>query len=174
MSHVYYHVGKIVNTQGIRGEVKIVPQTDFPEVRFAKGSQLYAYAPDSSVGEPLTVEASRSQKGSYIVKFKEYNNINEVLRLKGGALKVHEEDLVELEEEEYYYHEIMGCEVYSEEGEKLGVIKEILSPSANDVWVAKREKGKDLLIPVIDDVVREVDISRKRITIHVMEGLLDL
>lgn len=174
MSNAFYHVGKIVNTHGTRGELKIIPQTDFPEVRFAKGSKLYAFVPESANGEAVTVESARFHKGTYIVKLKEFHDINQILRFKGGSLKVDESELVDLEEDEYYYHEIVGCEVFSEEGERLGVVKEILSPAANDVWVAKREKGRDLLIPVIDDVVREVDVDNKRIVIHVMEGLLDL
>lgn len=173
MDSAYYSVGKIVNTHGIRGELKIVSQTDFPEVRFAKGSRLYAFPPQADRGEPLTVESSRFHKGAYILKFREYHNINDVLRFKGGSLKVHRSDLLELGEDEYYYHEIIGCEVVSEEGAKLGVIREILPLAANDVWVAERKGKKDLLIPVIDDVVKNVDVAGKRVTIHVMEGLLD-
>jgi 16S rRNA processing protein RimM len=173
MSGAYFYVGKIVNTHGVRGELKIVPQTDFPEVRFGKGNRLYAFAPNSDEPVPLTVASARPHKSTYIVKFKEYDNINDVLKFKGGSLKVPEEDLLELGEGEYYIHEIVGCEVVSEEGEKLGVIAEVLPLAANDVWVARREGRKDLLIPVIDDVVRDVDVAAKRVTIHVMEGLLD-
>jgi 16S rRNA processing protein RimM len=173
MSGAYFFVGKIVNTHGIRGELKIMPQTDFPEVRFAKGNRLYAFAPNSDEPVPLTVRSARAHKGAYIVAFREYDNINDVLRFKGGSLKVPEEDLLELKEGQYYIHEIVGCEVVSEDGASLGVIKEVLPLAANDVWVAKREGRKDLLIPVIDDVVRDVDIAAKRVTIHVLEGLLD-
>ena len=122
----------------------------------------------------LTVEASRPHKGMYIVTFREYGNVNDVLKFKGGSLKVREEALLALEEGEYYIHEIVGCEVVSEDGERLGVIKEVLPLTANDIWVAERKGMKDLLIPVIDDVVRCVDTANKRVTIHVMEGLLDL
>lgn len=174
MEPAFLLVGKIVNTHGVRGELKIVPQTDFPEERFAKGSVLYAFTSASSEqGEQLKVQASRIHKGTWIVKFEEYNNINDVLRFKGGVLKVSKADQVELEDGQYYYHEIIGCEVFTENGDRLGSVKEILAPAANDVWVVKREGNKDLLIPVIDEVVLDVDIVQKRITIHVLEGLLD-
>lgn len=175
MKPAFLVVGKIVNTHGVRGELKILPQTDFPEVRFSKGSVLYAFPPHSlEQGEPLTVQSARIHKGTWIVKFEEYHNINDVLGYKGGVLKVAQTDQVELDEGEYYYHEIIGCEVFDEDGDKLGVVKEILAPSANDVWVVKRDRGKDLLLPVIDEVIRSVDTQQKRITIHVLEGLLDI
>ncbi len=78
----------------------------------------------------------------------------------------------ELAEGEYYYHEVIGCKVVTENGEELGTITEILSPGANDVWVIKRPKGQDLLIPYIDDIVLQVNVEQKQVTIHVMEGLL--
>ena len=103
--------------------------------------------------------------------FEGYGNVNEVEQFKGSLLKVPEDQLGELAEGEYYYHEIIGCNVVTEEGEALGTIK-VLSPGANDVWVIKRPKGQDLLIPYIDDVVLQVNIENKLVTIHVMEGLL--
>lgn len=110
----------------------------------------------------------------FIVKLKGYTNINEVEKYKGSLLKVPSNDLVDLPENEYYFHQIVGCEVYTDEDEStpLGTITEILQPGANDVWVVKPAKGQDILIPVINDVVLNVDIEAKRITVHLMEGLL--
>ncbi|MNN88326.1 Ribosome maturation factor RimM [compost metagenome] len=108
----------------------------------------------------------------YIVKFKEFDNINEVEKYKGWELKVSKEDSVELPANEYYFHEIIGCRVISDEGEELGVIEEILRPGANDVWVVRLPNRKQLLLPVIDDVILEVDVSEKLVKVHVMEGLL--
>jgi 16S rRNA processing protein RimM len=88
-------------------------------------------------------------------------------------LKIEEKYQQPLEEGEYYYREIIGCSVVTEEGEELGPITEILTPGANDVWVVSKPKSKQILIPVIDDVVLDVDVANKIVKIHVLEGLLD-
>lgn len=167
-------VGKLVNTHGIRGEIKVLSHTDFPDVRFATGKKLIVIPADGSSKFEVTVESAREHKGTFIVKLKGYTNINEVEKYKGSLLKVPSDDLVELPENEYYFHHIVGCEVYTDESGDmpLGTITEILQPGANDVWVVKPAKGQDILIPVIPDVVLDVNIEAKRITVHLMEGLL--
>lgn len=173
MSEKLFNVGKVVNTHGIRGEIKVVPQTDFPDVRFAKGSQLMLIQPETNMLLNVTVESARLHKNTYMVKLQGFDNINDVEKYKGWILKVAEDHLLELAEDEYYYHEIVGCQVITEEGECLGEIVEVLSPGANDVWVVKRSKGKELLLPVIDEVIVDVDVKHKQVKIHLMEGLLD-
>lgn len=85
-----------------------------------------------------------------------------------------EEERQQLEDGEFYYDKIIGCEVVTDTGEVLGKIREILSPGANDVWVIQRyEKGKDILIPYIDEVVKSVIIEEQKITVHIIEGLLE-
>ena len=88
-------------------------------------------------------------------------------------MKVAEKDLHELEEQEFYYHEIIGLDVFTEEGESLGVIDEILPLGANDVWVVKQKGKKDLLLPYIADVVKEVDLDKGLVRITLLEGMLD-
>jgi 16S rRNA processing protein RimM len=166
------NIGKIVNTHGIKGELKIYPQTDFPEVRFQPGSKLLMVPPESGETIAIEVVAAREQKTMYIVKIKGFDNINQVEKYKGWELKVTESERVPLSEGEYYFRDIIGCEVITEEGETLGTVKDILSPGANDVWVVKMAKGKELLLPVIDDVVLDVDVASRKIKVHLMEGLL--
>jgi len=168
----YLNVGKIVNTHGIRGEVRIWPQTDFPEVRFRQGSRLLLFMPGKADATPVEVVSARPQKNMFLVKLKGIDSMTEAEKLKGGVLKVEDEDRVPLEEGEYYIRDIVGCTVVTEEGETLGVVTDVLSPGANDVWVVKRPKGKELLLPVIDEVVLDVDVAAKRIKVHLMEGLL--
>ncbi len=174
MDKALFAVGKIVNTHGIRGEIKIVPQTDFPEVRFASGSELVLVPPETLQEQPfpVTVNATRDHKTFLLVRLEEFDNINQVEKYKGGQLKVTEDQLLELDEGEYYYYEVVGCSVVTDEGEDIGVIKEILTPGANDVWVVKRPQGPDLLLPVIDECVLDVNVEEKKVTIHLMEGLL--
>lgn len=174
MSGKWFNVGKAVNTHGIRGELKVVPHTDFPEERFRKGSKLALTDPnDQARRVNVEVENARLHKNVYMVKLKGYDDINEVLPYKGWMLQVSEEQRKPLGEDEYYYHEILGCTVITDEGEELGTIREILTPGANHVWVVERSKGKPVLLPVIDDVVLEVDVQAKRVLVHVMEGLID-
>ena len=165
----FYNVGKIVNTHGIRGYVRVMPTTDFVAERFAKGQDLYL----QQAGEPLklTVESARQHKGFILVKFVGYDNINDVQSFRDHELMVTEDEQQPLEEGQYYYHQIIGLTVKTLEGRELGVIKEILSPGANDVWVVKRTGQSDLLLPVIDDVVKNVDLDKGEVDVELMEGL---
>jgi 16S rRNA processing protein RimM len=168
----WFNVGKIVNTHGIKGEVRVISRTDFPEERYAIGNTLYIWKEGSKQPIEVKVTSHRTHKSFDLLTFEGYHNVNEVEPFKGALLKVPEEQLGELEENEYYYHEIIGCTVVSEDGEEIGKIKEILSPGANDVWVVKRPNGKEAYIPYIEQVVLKVDVKEKLVTIHVMEGLL--
>lgn len=167
-------VGKVVNTHGIRGEVKVYSQTDFPEERFAAGNKLTLM--NQETGQKLIVEimTARPQKNMFILKLKGFDNINDVEKYKGWVLAVTKDDMVELEEGEYYQYQIIGCRVVTDEGEELGIITEILVPGANDVWVVQEQKpkGRQILIPVIDDVLLDVNIETKTVTVHLMEGLI--
>ena len=165
----FYNVGKIVNTHGIRGDVRVMPTTDFVAERFAKGQDLYL----QQAGEPLklTVESARQHKGFILVKFVGYDNINDVQAFRDHELMVSGKDQQPLEDGQYYYHQIIGLSVKTVDGEELGTIKEILSPGANDVWVVQRDGKKDLLLPVIDDVVKDVDLDAGAVTVELMEGL---
>lgn len=163
----WFNVGKIVNTHGVKGEIRVVSRTDFPEERYKVGNTLYISNEKGGEPFPVKITSHRQHKTFDLLTFEGYGNVNEVEQFKGSLLKVPEDQLGE-----YYYHEIIGCNVVTEEGEALGTIKEVLSPGANDVWVIKRPKGQDLLIPYIDDVVLQVNIENKLVTIHVTEGLL--
>ncbi|MDB5052114.1 MAG: rRNA-processing protein RimM [Bacilli bacterium] len=173
MSEAMYNVGKIVNTQGIKGELKVLLQTDFPEERFKKGSKLILLDAAQSTQMIVEVESGRLQKNVCIVKFAGFNDINQVEKYKGWVIKVKASDLLELDQDEYYYHEIIGCRVVTDEGEELGTISEILTPGANDVWVVDRPASKPVLLPVIDEVVLQVDVRAKLVTVSLMEGLID-
>lgn len=174
MNEKWFTVGKVVNTHGIRGELKILSQTDFAEDRFASGNKLLMVNEESGATLEVKVISSRANKNVYILKLEGFTDINAVEKYKGWVLKISADQQLELEEGEYYYHEIIGCRVVTEEGEELGTISEILSPGANDVWVVDRPKGsgKQLLLPVIDDVLVNVDTKEKIVTVHLMEGLI--
>ncbi|EOE14291.1 ribosome maturation factor rimM [Enterococcus faecalis EnGen0080] len=168
----YLNVGKIVNTQGIKGEVRVISKTDFPEERYQKGATLLLFQEKKAPIE-LVVESHRKHKNFDILSFEGHPNINDVEKYSDGILKVAKDNLAELGEDEFYYHQIIGATVYDETGSELGKIKEILSPGANDVWVVQRPKKKDLLLPYIEGVVTKVDVENQRIDVDIPEGLID-
>lgn len=165
------YVGKVINTHGIKGELKILRLSDNPE-RFNPGNRLYIFPIEGSPQE-IIIESQRYHKQYDLIKFVGYENINEVERFKNASLKVSMDELDELEEGQYYYHEIIGCEVFIIKGEKIGIVSDIFTTGANDVWTIKQANGKEVCIPYIDDVVKSINIGEKKILIEPMEGLLD-
>jgi 16S rRNA processing protein RimM len=168
----YLAVGKIVNTQGLKGEVRVISVTDFVNERYKKGSLLTIFQDGKETVE-VTVKSHRKHKNFDLLTFENHPRIEDVEIYKGSELKVSKEHIQELEGEDYYYHQIIGLSVVTDEGEELGEIKEILSPGANDVWVVKGKAKKDILLPYIDDVVKEVNLEEGRVVVSIMEGLLD-
>ncbi|MFK4565550.1 ribosome maturation factor RimM [Enterococcus sp. UD-01] len=168
----YLNVGKIVNTQGLKGEVRVISQTDFPELRYKKGAVLTLFQ-DKKEPVALTIKTHRKHKNFDIVSFEDHPSINDVEKYRDGILKVAKENLTELPEDEFYYHEIIGLTVLDENGQELGKIKEILSPGANDVWVVQRPKKKDALLPYIDSVVKSIDLEKGQVLVEIPEGLID-
>lgn len=153
----WFNVGKIVNTHGIKGEARVISKTDFAEERYKPGNKLYLFMPDTK-GDPieLIVKTHRTHKSFDLLTFEGYENINEIEKMKGGILKISEDQLGDLEEDEFYYHEIIGCTVETLDGAEVGKIKEILSPGANDVWVIKAKGGKEILIPILKMLLRKL------------------
>jgi 16S rRNA processing protein RimM len=168
----WFNVGKIVNTHGIKGEVRVISRTDFAEERYRVGNKLYIFTSDKETPLEVIVRSHRQHKQFDLLEFEGYSNVNEVEAFKGSILKVPKDQLGQLDEGEYYFHQIVGCKVISENDEEIGEIKEILTPGANDVWVVNGKNGKEILIPFIDDIVKEININDKVIKIEVMEGLL--
>ena len=168
----YFNVGKIVNTQGLQGEMRVLSVTDFAEERFKKGNKLALFDKKDQFVMDVEIASHRKVKNFDIIKFKGMYHINDIEKFRDFILKVREEDLTDLEDGEFYYHEIIGLEVY-ENDVLLGTIKEILQPGANDVWVVKRKGKRDLLLPYIPPVVLGIDIEQGRVDVEIPEGLDD-
>ena len=169
----WFNVGKIVNTHGLQGEIRVISITDFAEKRYKVGNSIYLFMENEKTPKKLKITTHRLHKNFNLLTFEGYYNVNLAESLRGGILKVPAEALGKLEENEFYFHEIIGCTVYTDEGEEIGTISEVLTPGANDVWVIKRKAGKDLLIPYIEQIVKSVDVTSKKVTITPMEGLID-
>ena len=166
-----FKIGKIINTHGIKGEVKVQQHTDFME-RFDKGNIVFIQK-DGTDWKPLTIRSSRTHKNNILLQFESYETLHDVEPLKNELLYIKEEQLTPLEEDEFYYFEIIGLEVETTDGEYIGRIDHILSPGANDGWVVKTKNNKEILIPYIEPVVKEVHIEEKKVIIEPMEGLFD-
>ena len=168
----YYQIGKIVNTHGIKGEVRVQATTDFPEKRFAIGEKVYVFKNQKLVKE-LTIKSHRKHKQFDLLSFEGLEDINLVEDLKQADLKISADQQDELTEDQYYYHEIIGLDVFDLEGNELGQISEIMQSGANDVWIIKRKQKADLLIPAIKDVVKEIQIENHKVIIDLLDGLDD-
>ncbi len=166
----YLRVGVISSTHGIGGEVKVFPTTD-DNKRFKKLKQVFLDTGREYI--ELEVERVRFFKQMVIVKFKGINNINDIEKYKGKDLLVTREHAVPLEDNEYFIYDIIDAKVVDEEGKEIGMLKEVLTTGANDVYVVKTSAGKEVLLPVIDACILDIDIENKKVTAHIMPGLLD-
>ena len=122
----------------------------------------------------LHVESCKFFKQFAILKFKEFNNINEVEQYKHCSLYVEREDAVKCEEDEYYIADLVGCTVYNEDDSELGDLIDVIQTGANDVYVVRMESGKELMIPAIKECILSVSITERRVKVHLLKGLLDL
>lgn len=167
----YLKVGTIVNTHALQGELRIFSDSHFKDERFKKGSELFIDFNGDMI--PVKIKSHRPNKTVELVKFEGLNHINEVEKYKGCDLLVDASTLDSLTDNEFYFHEIMGCTVKTMDGEELGEIIDILQPGANDVWVIKKAGEKrEILIPYIEDVVKDVDIANKTVIVELLEGLI--
>ena len=163
-------VGVIANTHGIRGEVKVFPTTDEKERFKDLKKVILDMGKEQKV---LEIQSVRFFKNLVILKFKGIDNINDIEMYKGKDLLVTREDAVPLEEGEYFIAELLDLDVYSDEEEKIGVLYDVMQTGANDVYVVKTEEGKEILLPAIDECILDINLEESRMTVHIMEGLLD-
>lgn len=163
-----FQVGIISSTHGIGGEVKVYPTTDDVK-RFRKLKQVIL---DTGKEEMvLEIAQVRFFKKMVILKFREFQNINEVERFRGKSLYVTRENAVKLQKNEYFIADMIGMKVVSIEGEELGELTDVLQTGANDVYVVKKEGQPELLLPAIRDCIRNVDMEDGIMTVYLMPGL---
>ncbi|MCD8124902.1 MAG: ribosome maturation factor RimM [Lachnospiraceae bacterium] len=166
----FFQVGIYTNTHGVRGEIKVFPTTDDPR-RFRRLKQVILRTPKQDMA--LEIESVRFSKQMVLLKFKGIDNINDIERYKGSGLFVPREQAVPLKKDEYYIADLIGITVFTDEGQELGTLSEVLQTGANDVYVVQTGE-RELLLPAIADCVQSVDVEAGRMVVHLMEGLLDL
>ena len=162
-------VGVISSTHGIRGEVKVFPTTDDVK-RFKKLKKVILDTGREHL--PLEVESVKFFKQFAIVKFKGIDNINDIEKYKGKSLLVDRENAVKLRKDEYFIADMIGLQVYTEDWEAFGVLKDVLETGANDVYIIDSSKHGEVLVPAIKQCILDVDIEGQKMTIHLMEGLV--
>ena len=152
-------VGKIVNTHGLRGEVKVVPWTDYPE---DFENIEYVYAKKGKEEIRLDIDGIKYQKGNVLLKFSQIPSINEAEGFKNCILFA-KRSMFDLPEGVYFIQDLIGLDIINiETGEKIGELLDVFNTGSNDIYDVKREGKKNLLLPVIDDVVKEIDMENKK------------
>ena len=167
----YICIGKMINTHGIKGEVKIDSYSDFDYDRYKKVNQVYVYFEKEY--HPLTVASYRRHKGYPLVSFVNMQNINDVEKYKGSQLYISAQSRKQLQQGEYYRTDLIGLTVVNEDGQTLGKVisvEETLG-AQNNLRIAL-ETGKEILIPYIPMIIKNVDLPQQTITIHQIGGLL--
>lgn len=163
-------VGVITSTHGVRGEVKVFPTTDDAK-RFKTLKKVIL---DGREPLELSIEQVKFFKNMVILKFKGYDNINDVETWRQRDLLITRDQAVELKEDEYFITDLIGLTVVSEDEAVLGRVKDVLETGANDVYVVELANGKELLLPAIKDCILNVDLEGGRMKVHVLDGLMDL
>ena len=164
----YFEIGKIVNTQGLRGEVRVVPTTDDP-ARFQLLSDVIVSLKHGD--EILVIESVRYHKQFVILKFKGIDHIDDAGKLKNSLIKIPPELALPLEENEYYIRDLIGLNVYTADQIHIGTITDVLPTGANDVYAIAGQDGKTIYIPAISQCVLAVDIPGRKMTVRLLEGL---
>jgi len=162
-------IGKVVSTQGNKGEVKVMALTDSID-RFNNLDNVFLRNKNSQA--ILNLEKVRIRKNRVILKLKDIENIKEAKMIVGSFLEVERKNAVKLSKDTYFIFEIIGLEVCTENNIFLGKVENVINTGSNDVYVVKRKDKEELFIPAIPDVVKDIDLEKKRITINLVDGLI--
>ena len=162
-------VGVISSTHGVRGEVKVFPTTDDVK-RFKKLKEVIL---DTGREErTLEIEGVKFFKNMVILKFKGIDNINDIEKYKGRSLYVDRKNAIKLRKDEYFVADMIGLQVFTEDGALFGILKDVLETGANDVYIIDTEKHGEVLIPAIKQCILDVDVENQKTVIDLMEGLV--
>lgn len=163
-------VGVITSTHGVRGEVKVFPTTDDAN-RFKRLKEVILDTGKEQI--TLEIEGVKFFKQFVILKFKGFDNINDIEKYRQKSLYVTRKNAVRLRKDEYFIADLMGLCVQNEDGEEIGILKSVMETGANDVYVIELTDGRELLLPAIKQCVLNVDVEAGFIQVHILDGLLD-
>lgn len=165
----YLRVGVIASTHGLKGEVKVFPTTDEPE-RFRKLKKVFLDTGKEYM--PLKIRNVKFFKNQVILKFEEFQDINEVEKYRGKDLLIDREQAIPLAENENFIVDLIDMDVYDEKEQRLGTLTDVLQTGANDVYVVETDEGKEILLPAIPSCILDVDVDAAKMTVKIPEGLL--
>ena len=165
----YLEVGQIVNTNGLKGLLKINPFTD-DITRFERLKTIFIEHKKELL--EFEIESVRYQKKQVLLKLKGIDTIEEAEKYREDYLKINRNKEEKLPEDTYYIVDLIGLDIYTENGELLGKLDDIFSTGSNDVYVVKNGEGKQILLPAISDVIKNIDLEQKKIVVNLIEGLL--
>ena len=166
----YLEIGQIVNTFGIKGQVKIVPFTD-DITRYDELKEIYVEKKNEL--KLFQIEQVNYKKNMVILKLKGIETVEEAEKLRNCYLKIDRKDAKELPKDTYFIVDLLGLDVYTDEGKLLGKVDDIYNAGSSDIYVIKDELGKQILLPAIKDVLKEVDLENQKIIVHLIKGLVD-
>ncbi len=162
-------IGQIVNTFGIKGMVKVVPFTDNIK-RFDDLEKVYIQSKNSK--KEYQIEQVKYHKNMVLIKFRGIDKVEDAENLRNAFLKIDRKDAVPLKKDTYYIVDLIGLQVYTDENNLIGILEDIYNTGSNDIYVVKDEKGKQILLPAISDVIKQIDIENKKIIVHLLNGLV--
>lgn len=165
----YFEVGQIVNTNGLKGLLKINPFTD-DITRFERLKTIFIEHKKELL--EFEIESVRYQKKQVLLKLKGIDTIEEAEKYREDYLKINRNKEEKLPEDTYYIVDLIGLDIYTENGELLGKLDDVFSTGSNDVYVVKNGEGKQILLPAISDVIKNIDLEQKKIVVNLIEGLL--
>ena len=165
----YFEIGQIVNTSGLKGVIKVKPFTDDIQ-KFKNFKTIYILLKKDL--KEFKIEQVRFNKNMVFLKLEGLNTVEEAENYRNCYIKVKRENNEKLEDGSYYIVDIIGCKVYTDEKQELGKVVDVFSTGSNDVYVAQNEFGKQILLPAIKEVIKNVDIQNKTIIVHLLEGLM--
>ena len=169
MKQEYFEVGQIVNTFGIKGFVKVKPFTDDME-RFEELENVLIEKNKELI--KMQIEEVKYKQTVVLIKFKGIDDINIAQKFIGCYLKIERKDARKLPEDTYFIADLIGIDVYTDEGTFLGKVDDIYNNKSNDVYVIKDELGKQIILPGIKEVIKQIDIENEKIIVHLIEGLI--
>ena len=158
-------VGRVLRPHGVRGELLLASLTDFPE-HLSEQKTIYLGEPPV----PHALTGVRIHRGQLIIRLADSHDRDSADLFRDQLVQIEAQTAAPLPPGMYYHHQLLGLAVYTEEGEHLGELAEVLETGANDVYVVKGPQG-ELLLPVIADVIRGVDLAGRRLTVHLLDGL---
>lgn len=165
----YLEVGQIVNTFGIKGQVKVVPFTDDIN-RFDELKEIYIEKKNEL--KLFQIEKVNYNKNVVLLKLKGIDSIEEANVYRNCYIKIDRKDARKLPKDTYFIVDLLGLDVYTDENKLLGKVDDIYNTGSNDIYVVKDEMGKQILLPAIKDVLKQVDLDNGKIIVHIINGLL--